>query len=126
MGIQSRNLQASTKSIKMSPFLFLTLLIIGASARGRGAARENCDCQCSSLAYRDENGIQGNCKSKGLMPTGRMAEWCFVDENNDLCNDLVPSEIFTGKYWSYEACTSPSSWEPECNPRRGGRNPNRG
>merc|ERR1712198_269752 len=31
MGRQSRNQQASTKSVKMSPFLFLTVLIVASS-----------------------------------------------------------------------------------------------
>merc|ERR1712183_119551 len=49
----------------------------------------NCGCQCSSLTFRDANGVvQGNCLT--VDSTG--AQWCYVDSDHySSCQDLVPS-----------------------------------
>merc|ERR1711874_583913 len=51
----------------------------------------NCGCQCSSLTFRDANGVvQGNCLT--VDSTG--AQWCYVDQAYSSCQDLVPSKRF--------------------------------
>jgi len=113
--IQSRNQLASTKSIRMSPFLFFTLLIVAVSGfevnQKAAAGYENCDCQCSSLTFRDKYGVvQGNCKSSDN--TG--AVWCYVEKYNYSCNDLRTSTRFRNRYWSYEACATPHRNSYQC------------
>merc|ERR1711973_89022 len=119
--IQSRNQQASTKSIKMSPFLFFMFLIIAASAQRIGTQRVppqmarmapvNCDCQCSNYAFEDRNGVQGNCRTfyKGK-------KWCFVYEKHNECYDRKPTADPSTypKYWSYEACVTPGRTDSQC------------
>merc|ERR1712186_262141 len=64
----------------------------------------NCGCQCSSLTFRDTEGVvQGNCNT--VDSTG--AQWCYV-ESYSTCQDLVPSQRFPHNPWSYEACATPA------------------
>merc|ERR1711902_314446 len=71
----------------------------------------NCGCQCSSLTFRDANGVvQGNCLT--VDSTG--AQWCYVDQAYSSCQDLVPSERFPNNPWSYEACATPAPGSPLC------------
>merc|ERR1712186_195912 len=66
----------------------------------------NCGCQCSSLTFRDANGVvQGNCLT--VDSTG--AQWCYVDQAYSSCQDLVPSKRFPNNPWSYEACATPAT-----------------
>merc|ERR1712173_191196 len=110
----SRN-QLSTKSIKMSPFVFLTFLIVvayGFEVNQKAAAGyTNCDCQCSSPTFRDKYGVvHGNCKSSDNSD----AVWCYVEKYNFSCNDLQKSTRFPNRYWSYEACATPGRHSYEC------------
>merc|ERR1711997_125568 len=71
----------------------------------------NCGCQCSSLTFRDANGVvQGNCLT--VDSTG--AQWCYVDPAYTSCQDLVPSKRFPSNPWSYEACATPAQGSPLC------------
>merc|ERR1711923_454753 len=71
----------------------------------------NCGCQCSSLTFRDANGVvQGNCLT--VDSTG--AQWCYVDQTYSSCQDLVPSKRFPNNPWSYEACATPAPGSPLC------------
>merc|ERR1712110_1014741 len=71
----------------------------------------NCGCQCSSLTFRDANGVvQGNCLT--VDSTG--AQWCYVDSVFSSCQDLVPSKRFPNNPWSYEACATPAQGSPLC------------
>merc|ERR1711874_835318 len=71
----------------------------------------NCGCQCSSLTFRDANGVvQGNCVT--VDSTG--AQWCYVDPAYSSCQDLVPSRRFPNNPWSYEACATPAQGSPLC------------
>merc|ERR1711974_159404 len=71
----------------------------------------NCGCQCSSLTFRDANGVvQGNCVT--VDSTG--AQWCYVDSAYSSCQDLVPSKRFPNNPWSYEACATPAQGSPLC------------
>merc|ERR1712110_1368129 len=71
----------------------------------------NCGCQCSSLTFRDANGVvQGNCLT--VDSTG--AQWCYVDSAFSSCQDLVPSKRFPSNPWSYEACATPAQGSPLC------------
>merc|ERR1711874_657359 len=71
----------------------------------------NCGCQCSSLTFRDANGVvQGNCLT--VDSTG--AQWCYVDQAYSSCQDLVPSKRFPNNPWSYEACATPAQGSPLC------------
>merc|ERR1712001_646792 len=71
----------------------------------------NCGCQCSSLTFRDANGVvQGNCLT--VDSTG--AQWCYVDPAYTSCQDLVPSKRFPNNPWSYEACATPAQGSPLC------------
>merc|ERR1712061_302366 len=71
----------------------------------------NCGCQCSSLTFRDANGVvQGNCLT--VDSTG--AQWCYVDSTYSSCQDLVPSKRFPNNPWSYEACATPAQGSPLC------------
>merc|ERR1711976_70453 len=71
----------------------------------------NCGCQCSSLTFRDANGVvQGNCLT--VDSTG--AQWCYVDPAYSSCQDLVPSQRFPNNPWSYEACATPPHTSPVC------------
>merc|ERR1712061_861539 len=71
----------------------------------------NCGCQCSSLTFRDANGVvQGNCLT--VDSTG--AQWCYVEPAYSSCQDLVPSKRFPNNPWSYEACAPPAQGSPLC------------
>merc|ERR1712110_768749 len=71
----------------------------------------NCGCQCSSLTFRDANGVvQGNCLT--VDSTG--AQWCYVDSAFSSCQDLVPSKRFPNNPWSYEARATPAQGSPLC------------
>merc|ERR1712102_115936 len=71
----------------------------------------NCGCQCSSLTFRDANGVvQGNC----LTVDSTAAQWCYVDQAYSSCQDLVPSKRFPNNPWSYEACATPAPGSPLC------------
>merc|ERR1711936_1150027 len=71
----------------------------------------NCGCQCSSLTFRDANGVvQGNCLT--VDSTG--AQWCYVEAAYSSCQDLVPSKRFPNNPWSYEACATPAQGSPLC------------
>merc|ERR1711874_497260 len=71
----------------------------------------NCGCQCSSLTFRDANGVvQGNCLT--VDSTG--AQWCYVEQAYSSCQDLVPSKRFPNNPWSYEACATPAQGSPLC------------
>merc|ERR1712061_352636 len=71
----------------------------------------NCGCQCSSLTFRDANGVvQGNCLT--VDSTG--AQWCYVEPAYSSCQDLVPSKRFPNNPWSYEACATPAQGSPLC------------
>merc|ERR1711976_931585 len=71
----------------------------------------NCGRQCSSLTFRDANGVvQGNCLT--VDSTG--AQWCYVDQAYSSCQDLVPSKRFPNNPWSYEACATPAQGSPLC------------
>merc|ERR1719394_439622 len=80
----------------------------------------NCNCQCSSLTFRDKWGrLQGNCNTADN--TG--AVWCYVDSAySSSCRDLVHSQRFSrqGKAWSYEACSTPSRHSFQCSGGCGG------
>merc|ERR1719295_973653 len=70
----------------------------------------NCGCQCSSLTFRDTEGVvQGNCNT--VDSTG--AQWCYV-ESYSTCQDLVPSQRFPHNPWSYEACATPAIGSSLC------------
>merc|ERR1711936_156507 len=71
----------------------------------------NCGCQCSSLTFRDANGVvQGNCLT--VDSTGD--QWCYVEAAYSSCQDLVPSKRFPNNPWSYEACATPAQGSPLC------------
>merc|ERR1712098_652819 len=80
----------------------------------------NCNCQCSSLTFRDKWGrIQGNCRTAD----NSGAVWCYVDSTySSSCRDLVHSQRFShqGKAWSYEACSTPSRNSFQCSGGGGG------
>merc|ERR1711953_628558 len=99
-------------------FLGLLSALLGDCSEKLGAANEkaaspliNCGCQCSSLTFRDANGVvQGNCVT--VDSTG--AQWCYVDPAYSSCQDLVPSKRFPNNPWSYEACATPAQGSPLC------------
>merc|ERR1711860_15099 len=79
-------------------------------AAAAAPSEEACDCQCSSLIFRDTRGrVQGNCKT-----TYNGAQWCYVNPRYTNCRDLTASSRFRGKYWSYQACATPGLDEYPC------------
>merc|ERR1712106_84557 len=63
----------------------------------------NCECQCTNLIYKDENGkVHGNCRSSD--DTG--AQWCYV-EAGSTCQDIQTTTTVQDEPWSYEACATP-------------------
>merc|ERR1712200_307434 len=101
-------------------FLGLLSALLGDCSEKLDSANEkaaspliNCGCQCSSLTFRDANGVvQGNCLT--VDSTG--AQWCYVDQAYSSCQDLVPSKRFPNNPWSYEACATPAPGSPLCPP----------
>merc|ERR1712038_1942699 len=99
-------------------FLGLLSALLGDCSEALESANEkaasplvNCGCQCSSLTFRDANGVvQGNCVT--VDSTG--AQWCYVDSAYSSCQDLVPSKRFPNNPWSYEACATPAQGSPLC------------
>merc|ERR1712038_625925 len=99
-------------------FLGLLSALLGDCSENLDSANEkaaspliNCGCQCSSLTFRDANGVvQGNCLT--VDSTG--AQWCYVDPAYSSCQDLVPSKGFPNNPWSYEACATPAQGSPLC------------
>merc|ERR1712119_257652 len=99
-------------------FLGLLSALLGDCSEKMDSANEkaaspliNCGCQCSSLTFRDANGVvQGNCLT--VDSTG--AQWCYVDPAYSSCQDLVPSKRFPSNPWSYEACATPAQGSPLC------------
>merc|ERR1712038_1894350 len=99
-------------------FLGLLSALLGDCSEAQDSASEkasspliNCGCQCSSLTFRDANGVvQGNCVTADS--TG--AQWCYVDPAYSSCQDLVPSRRFPNNPWSYEACATPAQGSPLC------------
>merc|ERR1711902_202914 len=99
-------------------FLGLLSALLGDCSEAQDSASEkaaspliNCGCQCSSLTFRDANGVvQGNCVT--VDSTG--AQWCYVDPAYSSCQDLVPSRRFPNNPWSYEACATPAQGSPLC------------
>merc|ERR1711953_1351778 len=99
-------------------FLGLLSALLGDCSEAQDSASEkaaspliNCGCQCSSLTFRDANGVvQGNCLT--VDSTG--AQWCYVDPAYSSCQDLVPSKRFPNNPWSYEACATPAQGSPLC------------
>merc|ERR1711953_1069216 len=99
-------------------FLGLLSALLGDCSEAQDSASEkaaspliNCGCQCSSLTFRDANGVvQGNCVT--VDSTG--AQWCYVDPAYSSCQDLVPSKRFPNNPWSYEACATPAQGSPLC------------
>merc|ERR1712154_485604 len=88
-----------TLELMMSNFLLLVTLATLATAipveventeTKASSPLINCGCQCSSLTFRDANGVvQGNCLT--VDSTG--AQWCYVDQAYSSCQDLVPSSV---------------------------------
>merc|ERR1711915_58149 len=117
MGVKYSTSISDTSFIKMRFFVFFCLLIALASAqpRGRGksraAARPNCKCQCIDYTWRNKYGVvQGNCES------GEIAPWCYVGSFD--CTDVkfeVDGSRWSGRIWSYQACSTPAPWDPKCN-----------
>merc|ERR1711915_868788 len=71
---------------------------------------DNCYCQCSSFTYRNSYGkLHGNCKS-----SWNGAQWCYIDERYNDCQDIANSSKFGGKRWSYEACATPALNSYQC------------
>merc|ERR1712183_400200 len=99
-------------------FLGLLSALLGDCSEKLDSANEkaaspliNCGCQCSSLTFRDANGVvQGNCLT--VDSTG--AQWSYVDPAYSSCQDLVPSKRFPSNPWSYEACATPAQGSPLC------------
>merc|ERR1711913_162729 len=99
-------------------FLGLLSALLGDCSEAQDSASEkaaspliNCGCQCSSLTFRDANGVvQGNCLT--VDSTG--AQWCYVEAAYSSCQDLVPSRRFPNNPWSYEACATPAQGSPLC------------
>merc|ERR1711953_252109 len=120
MGVQVSHCSQSplTPDLMMFNFLLLvTLLTLATASPVEVESTEtkasspliNCGCQCSSLTFRDANGVvQGNCLT--VDSTG--AQWCYVDQAYSSCQDLVPSRRFPNNPWSYEACATPTLWLP--------------
>merc|ERR1711936_581652 len=99
-------------------FLGLLSALLGDCSEKLDSANEkaaspliNCGCQCSSLTFRDANGVvQGNCLT--VDSTGD--QWCYVEAAYSSCQDLVPSKRFPNNPWSYEACATPAQGSPLC------------
>nr|XP_040571753.1 uncharacterized protein LOC121120937 [Lepeophtheirus salmonis] len=91
------------KKLFLTIICILPLLPLITSMELRGSQR-NCLCQCIPLQYIDGRGIlHGNCES-----TNDGALWCYVKyQKSSPCGDLVKSDIFQDRYWSYHACTTP-------------------
>merc|ERR1712180_243424 len=96
----------------------LTILLIAHTVTAQttntkaASYRVNCGCQCSDLTFRDKfNRVQGNCKTADN--TG--AQWCYT-EYGSTCEDQQRSTRFgrQGKTWSYQACSTPSIYSPQC------------
>merc|ERR1712038_1898949 len=122
MGVQVSHCSQSplTPDLMMFNFILLvTLLALATASPVEVESTEtkasspliNCGCQCSSLTFRDANGVvQGNCLT--VDSTG--AQWCYVDQAYSSCQDLVPSKRFPNNPWSYEACATPAPGSPLC------------
>merc|ERR1711874_663121 len=122
MGVQVSHCSQSplTPDLMMFNFLLLVTLVTLATASPvevestetkASSPLINCGCQCSSLTFRDANGVvQGNCLT--VDSTG--AQWCYVDQAYSSCQDLVPSKRFPNNPWSYEACATPAPGSPLC------------
>merc|ERR1711874_727747 len=122
MGVQVSHCSQSplTPDLMMFNFLLLVTLVTLATASPvevestetkASSPLINCGCQCSSLTFRDANGVvQGNCLT--VDSTG--AQWCYVDQAYSSCQDLVPSKRFPNNPWSYEACATPAQGSPLC------------
>merc|ERR1712154_118416 len=75
-------------------FLGLLSALLGDCSENLDSANEkaaspliNCGCQCSSLTFRDANGVvQGNCLT--VDSTG--AQWCYVDQAYSSCATPAP------------------------------------
>jgi len=71
---------------------------------------DNCNCQCSSFTYKNSYGtVHGNCKT-----SHNNAQWCYIDERYNECQDIAESNKFRNKRWSYEACATPARSSYEC------------
>merc|ERR1711976_769921 len=122
MGVQVSHCSQSplTPDLMMINFLLLVTLLTFATASPvevestetkASSPLINCGCQCSSLTFRDANGVvQGNCLT--VDSTG--AQWCYVDQAYSSCQDRVPSKRFPNNPWSYEACATPAQGSPLC------------
>merc|ERR1711874_461083 len=122
MGVQVSHCSQSplTPDLMMFNFLLLVTLVTLATASPveventetkASSPLINCGCQCSSLTFRDANGVvQGNCLT--VDSTG--AQWCYVEAAYSSCQDLVPSKRFPNNPWSYEACATPAQGSPLC------------
>merc|ERR1711874_779551 len=122
MGVQVSHCSQSplTPDLMMFNFLLLVTLVTLATASPveventetkAASPLINCGCQCSSLTFRDANGVvQGNCLT--VDSTG--AQWCYVEAAYSSCQDLVPSKRFPNNPWSYEACAPPAQGSPLC------------
>merc|ERR1712241_87555 len=75
----------------------------------------NCECQCDSYGWKDKNGRYiGNCES----PDNTGAKFCYISGRAlRTCRDIKQSEYrrdsFNGqkKFYSYEACATPTKNE---------------
>merc|ERR1712043_17629 len=74
--------------------------------RARAQLEPNCECQCNSYTWSDGRGnTHGNCNTKDN--TGAL--FCYIDgEARGSCNDVRPSGSQQGKFYSYQACATPT------------------
>jgi len=69
-----------------------------------------CKCQCTDPKdVYGKNGQFGNCQS-----TYEGKDWCYIPLDATYhCRDWQESRK-SGKFWSWEACTTPAKISPEC------------
>jgi len=75
-----------------------------------GGNYDPCKCQCVFPAKTYKCGFRrcGNCLS-----TYRGRKWCYVDGiAANACGDTRQSD--SGKFWSWEACTTPTIGSSQC------------
>merc|ERR1739848_976645 len=74
--------------------------------KARAQLEPNCECQCNSYTWSDGRGnTHGNCNTKDN--TGAL--FCYIDgEARGSCNDVRPSGSQQGKFYSYQACATPT------------------
>merc|ERR1712198_631299 len=120
--------EGSSRKSKMKTLLILILVAVAVMGQGPeggegppifarapvpGEDPDPCNCQCVFPAKTysckfSRSGKCGNCESRY-----QGKKWCYVDgKAGSACSDTKLSG--SGKFWSFEACTTPHVGTPQC------------